>query len=228
MNYNFKGMLKNSWNSDSFIVELVALLFLTFFVLLWKWIADAYIKKHKKLFLSSTWTLTTFLMIVLSWANSHYLTNSSPTPIGNPIVIFGQIFLQAFNANSSILGNNANLGEIHYQGIFYLLGGEFIGFVLGVVLFFVIFAGIKRLKQPQFALLNNVSVEEIFKVEADNSIYYGIKEGIFITIFSICLLFIPYINPTAYSTSLFFNMLILIIAVFFMLYLSSYFGFFCL
>lgn len=226
MNYNFKGMLKNSWNSDSFVVELVALLFLTFFVLIWKWIADAYIRKNKNLFLASTWTLTTFLMIVLSWANSHYLTNSSPTPIGNPIVIFGHIFLQAFNANTSSLGNNANFGEIHYQGIFYLLGGEFIGFILGFFLFFVIFLGIKKLKKPKFALFCNVTFEELFKIEADNSIYYAVKEIIFIAIFSICLLFIPYINTTAYSTSLFYNRLILIVAIFFMIYLSSYFGFF--
>ncbi|QSF13552.1 MAG4940 family membrane protein [Mycoplasma sp. Mirounga ES2805-ORL] len=222
---NTKQLLEASWNKIGFIYEFLSVFTLIFFSLMWILFAKLLKKQNNKIFIASGFTLATFLMFVLPWAYSFIFAKKQSFALLNPLIVIIQSTLQGFDSVDKTW-------HPIYKGSGYLIGGQLLGGLLGFVFFVPFYWLIKRLYIDSLEygeIVREWKIKNILKQDSKaNKTWwvFAIKEAIFISLFVSTVPMVNYISTSFYGLNNFTIMLTTLILIWFILFASSFFGFF--
>lgn len=219
-----KQLLSVNYSYDGFIYEFLSTFLLTLFIMIWTYFSK--IRKNQKnnrIFLTSGYVLGTFLAFVIPWAWSFFISGSNANMLGNPIFVLLQSVLQGITIKPAF-----NFSPI-FNGVFYLIGAQISGGIIGFICFIGLFYLNKWLlkNNEDVENLQNLHLQDLFVKSPKCLIRFSIKEAIFIFAFTIITPFLFYINNVYYGTSTWVKLIFMLIFIWFILFISSFFGFFC-
>ncbi|UVT34313.1 MAG4940 family membrane protein [Mesomycoplasma hyorhinis] len=207
--------LKTSFDTKTFVFEILASFLLILFVLL-SYYSFFKSKKNKNLYLFSIiLTFSFFLTIFLTLGIAGFAAN-------RPINTF--LLPQLVISDAFILGIQKDFqGAILSKGIAYLLTAQLLGVLLAILVFYALFKALEKMQTTEED--RKFSFQEFLFIKEEKILVFTFKELFFITTMTLGLITIPRISGAANFT--FFNILIIeIIFIFFLLLLSARFGFF--
>ncbi|MBU4689884.1 MAG4940 family membrane protein [Mycoplasma zalophidermidis] len=219
-----KQLLSTNWSSTGFLYEFLATFTLVFFTMIWMFIAKLTKKDKNKIYMTFGLTFVTFLMFVIPWSWSHFLSSKASMPLANPLIVILQAMLQGIDIK------NHSISPI-FSGVSYLIGAQ----ILGGVCAFILFTPLHFLMRNYFIKhhseydAKNISLLRIFQNNEDcnsNVFKFTIKEFIFISLFVTTVPLLSYISQVNFGTNGYDKMIITILVIWFTLYLSAFFGFY--
>ncbi|QJB71560.1 MAG4940 family membrane protein [Mycoplasma sp. 1654_15] len=207
--------LKTNFDSKTFIFEILASFLLILFVLL-SYYSFFKNKKNKSLILlSGILTFSFFSTLFLTIGIAGFAANY-------PIKAF--LLPQLVISDAFILGIQKDFkGAVLSNGIAYLLGGQLLGVLLAILVFYFLFRCLEKIKTNEEE--NKLDFKEFLFIKEEKLLVFTFKELFFITAMTLGLIVIPRTSGAANFTI--FNIYIIeIFFIFFLLILSARFGFF--
>ncbi|MBU4691217.1 MAG4940 family membrane protein [Mycoplasma zalophi] len=220
-----KQLLAKSWNSTGFMYEFIAVYTLIFFVTLWIFFAKLNKKENNKLFMTLGFTFATFLMFIIPWSWSFFLSDRRSFALANPIVVLLQAMLQGVDVTKKTF-------EPIFTGIWYLIGGQLLGGLAGFITFVPLYCLLRNFfkdVEKYSDSLKEISLLNTFKINNkanNNAKYFAIKEAIFISLFTTTVPLLNYVNQTNYGATPYDKMFLTLAVIAFTIYISSYFGYY--
>ncbi|WP_027120758.1 MAG4940 family membrane protein [Mycoplasmopsis lipofaciens] len=219
-----RQLLLTKWNTSGFIYEFLAVFTLVFFIFIWLLLARMLKKEKNKIFIVNGYILATFLMFILPWASSTYISQSPANPLINPMFVILQSILQSYDVNTM------TIGQPLINGILYLISGQLLGGISGFATFCLFFILIKKylLNHNQYGeILSILRIPHFFKkTEEFNLVGHTIKEICLIAFFISSVPFVFYINEPFYGVNIFWKHIMALAVIWLILFTASFFGFF--
>lgn len=217
--------LKVYWNPTVFSFEIICVFLIVYLLLIWKLIAIMNKKQHNKLFMSSGYIVVIAIAILFPFGLGSIGAKTAIYPFINPFNIITNSIIKGYG----VIGQSKQPPAPLLKGIPYIFGGQIIGALIGLILFWVSFKGIKSYfkNNEDYSELKIYSFYQFFKTDTKTNFgSWGTKEIVFIALFVLATTFTGFINKTNYDTDHFQVVLIQILLIGFITIISSYFGYF--
>ncbi|WGI36698.1 MAG4940 family membrane protein [Mesomycoplasma lagogenitalium] len=214
-----ENILKTSFRLDAFLFEFISNFLLIFLILILMLIKKIEKIKNLKLFYATSFSLVFIISVVTTWAISRYYSKFSAEPFVSPshVILFSILKATPFKSDTLYF---------YDQGIFYILSSQFLASIFAFLAYILVFYNLKKWSNYK-SKFENIHFYEIIEQKNDsNPIKFLVKELIFIVFYLITIPFIGQINAIYYNWDHFKALLITFSFLFFILFISSFFGFF--
>lgn len=213
-----EGTILTKWfNSQVFVTEFSIVLGLVLFVFLWALTVKIYQYKRAALINSIGFALAFLIATVIPWGTSRLIYREGLVFFINPISVLAQSILRASTHIPKFKIGFA------YQGIFFIIGTQILGALVGYIFFSGLFYMLKSTKK--YEALNNASVMDLIKLHEPLPIWKNaIKEVFFIGLFVSTITWLPFANAAQFATNPFWVVLFSTIIAFAIIFMSAPFN----
>lgn len=224
-----RRVLDSSFNATVFTFEIIAVFLLVFFCLVWKLIAVILKKNENKIFLTLGFVLATFISILVPIGLSAIGSRNPIHLMINPLIVIFNSFLLGYGASGQTPLAKGILGQPIVKGIPYLIGGQILGGLFGLLFFYIFFCLYKFVNKKNLEQnkTNELTFLSLFANKSNLSIgRFVVKESFFILLLMLLFPFIGMINTATYSSNHFQLHLAQLVVIGVIILISSFFNFF--